>query len=200
MHAETHTNKENSKRMRGRDKRKEKRDDERIVKENDRRRRSAVLSCICPLGLLLSSEPCVLNLPLSHDPPQSWYAHTTTTHKSLHTCTNASMHAALAERARKQPENTPATRHFAKHNTHTHIMHNHTQNSPFVGSAPSCTGTRDGRKVFCQGLLLSSQKGTQSQAREQQPNSIALRQGLSVCSGHTVGMHSLGQPSVLSHC
>lgn len=30
------------------------------------------------------------------------------------------MHAVLAERARKQPENTPATRHFAKHNTCTH--------------------------------------------------------------------------------
>lgn len=60
MHADTHTDTVNSRRMRGRDKRQEKRDDERIVRENDRGR-SAVLSCICPLGLLLSSEPCVLN-------------------------------------------------------------------------------------------------------------------------------------------
>lgn len=76
-----------------------------------------------------------------------------------HTCTHTSMHAVLAEWARKQPENTPATRHFAKHNTHTHThMHKHTQNSLFVGGGLSRAGTRDGRKVFCQGLLLNSQK------------------------------------------
>lgn len=59
-HADTHMDKVNSGRKRGRDKRQEERDDERTVRENDRGRR-AVLSCICPLGLLLSSEPCVLN-------------------------------------------------------------------------------------------------------------------------------------------
>lgn len=95
-------------------------------------------------------------------------------HRHTHTRTHASMHAVLAERARKQPENTLATRHFAKHSTRTH-KHNRTQNSPFVGGGPSCTGTRNGRKVFCQGPLLNSQKGTQTQAREQQPTSTALR-------------------------
>lgn len=75
----------------------------------------------------------------------------------------------LAERAWKQPENTLATRHFAKHNTraHTHKhKHTHTQNSPFVGGGLSRAGTRDGRKVFCQAPLLNSQKGTQTQAGE----------------------------------
>lgn len=59
-HAETHMDEVNSGRMSGRDKRQEGSGDERIVRENDRGR-SAVLSCICPLGLMLSSEPRVLN-------------------------------------------------------------------------------------------------------------------------------------------
>lgn len=78
----------------------------------------------------------------------------------IHTYTHRS---ALARQARKQPENTLATRHFAKHNTRTHThMRKHTQNSPFVGGGLPRTGTRYGRKVFCQAPLLDSQKGTQN--------------------------------------
>lgn len=124
-------------------KRQEKGDDEKTVRDKDRGR-STVLSCICPLGLLLSSEPCVLNPSF-----ESWpTTEPVRTHAHTHAYTQTSI---LAERARKQPENTLATGHFAKHNTlaHTH-MHKHTQNSPFVGGGLSCAGTRDGRKVFCQ--------------------------------------------------
>lgn len=65
-------------------------------------------------------------------------------------------------------------------------MNNPAQNTPSVGGEPSCTGTRDGRKVFCQRLLFSSQKGTQTQAWGRQPSGTATGQRLSVCPGRRV--------------
>lgn len=70
-------------------------------------------------------------------------------------------------------------------------MLNPSQNAPSVGREPSCTGTRDGRKVFCQRLLFTSQKGTQTQAGGWQPSSQAPGWELSVCPGHKVGPQPL---------
>lgn len=149
-HAETHMDEVNSGRMSGRDKRQEGSGDERIVRENDRGR-SAVLSCICPLGLLLSSEPRVLN-PSFESWPTAELVHTHT-HAHTRACTQC-WQSGLGNSLRtpRQPDTLPNTTL-----AHTH-MHKHTQNSLFVGGGLSRTGTRDGRKVFCQGLLLNSQK------------------------------------------
>lgn len=65
-------------------------------------------------------------------------------------------------------------------------MHEHTQNSIFVGDGLSLAGTRDGRKVFCQAPLLNSQEGIQTQAGERQPNCTATEK-LSVNLGHIDG-------------
>ena len=101
--------------------------------------------------------------------------------------THTSMHVVLAERVRKQPENTPATRHFAKHCAHMHICaHTHTELSLCrVALAPQTAGRFFFFARVCFSILRKRKKkkrkqGTQTRAREQQPNSAALRLGLSV--------------------
>lgn len=81
-------------------------------------------------------------------------------------------------RTPRQPDTLPNTTL-----AHTHV-HKHTQNSPFVGGGPPRAGTREGRKVFCQASLLSSQKRhTNTSRRVAAKRHGTLRQWLSVSCG-----------------
>lgn len=90
----------------------------------------------------------------------------------IHTYTHRS---ALARQARKQPENTLATRHFAKHNTRTHtpICANTRRTLPLwaagcLALAPDMAG-----RYFARLHFSILRKGHKTQTGEPQPSSIA---------------------------
>lgn len=117
-------------------------------------------------------------LPLCHDPPRRRTR--ARTHTQMHGHKQARWQSGLGNSLRtpRQPDTLPNTTL-----AHTHV-HKHTQNSPFVGGGPSRTGTREGRKVFCQASLLSSQKRhTNTSRRVAAKRHGTLRQWLSVSCG-----------------
>lgn len=118
--------------------------------------------------------------------------------KSLHTCTQRWQNElGNSLRTPRRPDALPnATR------AHMHALAFCTitlRNAPSVGSVPPRTATRDGRKGVCQRPLLSSQTGTQTQAREQQPDCAAPGTG-AIFAQDTWSAHGvLGEPSAPSH-
>lgn len=120
----------------------------------------------------------------------------TNTHTQIKACTHAHQRwqdeLGNSLRTPRQPDALPsATRTHA----HTRILHNHAQSAPSVGSVPPRSATRDGRKGVCQRPLPSSQKGTQTQAREQRPDCAARGRGLSSLRTH--GRHTESSASPL---
>ena len=165
-HAETHMDEVNSGRISGRDKRQEGSGDERIVRDNDRGR-SAVLSCICPLGLLLSSEPRVLN-PSFESWPTAELVHTHT-HAHTGACTQC-WQSGLGNSLRtpRQPDTLPNTTL-----THTHICTStHRTLSLWAAGCLALAPEMAGR-YFARVCFSILRKGTQTRAWQRQPSSTA---------------------------
>lgn len=109
-----------------------------------------------------------------------------------HTCTHTSMHAVLAEWARKQPENTPATRHFAKHNTRTHTYAQaHTELSLCGRRAVSRWHQRWQEGILPGSASQFSEKGHKHEPGSGSQAAQQLRHRLSVSLGRVDGTHGL---------